>query len=225
MRDKFSELIKAGVASFCERPVGSPAPTLDPMVKAYNNLWGLLTDTHMSKLCDECYIITGTFVKSQYWERFKYCSYWGSTNIRLGSGYNSLECMVYSNGYQMAPDTYNGDYVIKLTKRPEDSRPEDSAEPGVECCGCAVPCCQNCDPCVISLGESEIPHPFKEFFTREESDAIIEAWKGGDGNAMKVLENLKDSTVIDGSRFRISADNQYMIVDEKLKIDLHASKK
>lgn len=222
MRDRFSDLINKGVAAFQEKPVGSPTPTIDPMVKAYNNLWGLLTDTHMSKLCDECYIITGTFVKSQYWERFKYCGYWGSTNIRLGSGYDSLECMVYSNGYQMTPDTYNGDYVIKLTKR------SPSTEPDTNCDGCAIPeipCCQNCDPCVISLGESEIPHPFKEFFTREESDAIIEAWKGGDCNAMKVLENLKDSTVIDGNRFRISADNQYIIVDEKLKIDLHASKK
>ena len=220
MRDRFSDLINKGVAAFQERPVGSPIPTLDPMVKAYNNLWGLLTDTHMSKLCDECYIITGTFVKSQYWEGFKYCSYYGNTNIKLGSGYCSLENMIWTNGYEMKPDTYNGDYVIKLTKRPEPS-----TEPGANCDGCVVPCCQSCDPCVTSLGESQIPHPFKEFFSNVEIAAIMEAWRGGDGNAVKVLENLKDGLAIDASRFRISADNQYIIVDEKLKINLNASKK
>ena len=221
MRDRFSEMIKKGIASFSEKPVGSPVPTLDPIVKAYNNLWGLLTDTHMSAV-EDGYIITGTFVKGPYWESFKYCSYYGNTNIKLGSGYCNLESMIYSNGYEMKPDVYNGDYVIHITKRLELE--PTTGDNGDECCG-SIPCCQCCNPCVTSLGESQIPHPFKEFFTRQESDAIIEAWKGGDCNAMKVLENLKDSVMIDGSRFRISADNQYMIVDEKLKIDLHASEK
>lgn len=221
MRDKFSELINKGVASFQERPVGSPTPTLDPMVKTYNNLWGLLTDTHMSAV-EDGYIITGTFVKSRYWDGFKYCSYYGNTNIKLGSGYCNLESMVYSNGYEMKPDIYNGDYVIRLTKRPEPSSDLEKCVGSTDCC---VPCDTTCSPCVTSLGESQIPHPFKEFFTREEITAISEAWRCGDGNAVKVLENLNDSLAIDGNRFRISADNQYMIVDEKLKIDLNASKK
>ena len=221
MRDRFSDLINKGVAAFQERPVGSPIPTLDPMVKAYNNLWGLLTDTHMSAV-EDGYIITGTFLKTQYWEGFKYASYYGSTNIRLGSGYYSLENMVYSNGYEMKPDIYNGDYVIRLTKRPE---PSTNPENCVGCADCCVPCSNVCSPCVTSLGESQIPHPFKEFFSNTETAAIMEAWRNGDGNAVKVLENLKDGLAIDASRFRISADNQYIIVDEKLKIDLNASKK
>lgn len=221
MRDRFSEMINKGVAAFQERPVGSPIPTLDPMVKAYNNLWGLLTDTHMS-VVEDGYIITGTFVKTQYWPGFTYASYYGNTNIKLGSGYYSLENMVYSNGYEMKPDTYNGDYVIHLTKRPVSSEDPNKC---IGCADCCVACGTTCAPCVTSLGESQIPHPFKEFFTPAESAAIIEAFKCGDGNAVKVLENLKESLDIDGSRFRISADNQYMIVDEKLKIDLNASKK
>ena len=217
MRDRFSDLIKKGVAAFQEKPVGSPVPTLDPMVKAYNNLWGLLTDTHMSAV-EDGYIITGTFVKSQYWERFKYCSYWGTTNIKLGSGFCSLENMVNANGYVMTPDIYNGDYVIKLTKRPEPT----TAPEGGECvgCDCAVPCCANCAPCVTSLGESQIPHPFKEFFTPEQSRAIVEGWTGED--AMKIAETLNESKELKGHSFRVSADNQYMIVDEKLKIELNA---
>lgn len=215
MRDRFSDLIKQGVASFEEKPVGSFTPTLDPMVKAYNNLWGLLTDTHMSAV-EDGYIITGTFVKTQYWEGFKYCSYYGSTNIKLGSGYSSLENMINVNGYQMSPDIYNGDYVIKITKRPEPTTSPENAE------GCCVPCCTNVDPCVTSF-ESQIPHPFKEFFTPEQSRAIVEGWNGGD--AVKIAEGLNADKDLKGHSFRVSADNQYMIVDEKLRIELNASKK
>ncbi len=217
MRDRFSEMIAAGVAAFQEKPVGTPTPCLDPMVKAYNNLWGALTDTHMSKV-EDGYIITGTFVKSRYWEGFKYCSYYGSTNIKLGSGYSSLENMVYTNGYTMTPETYNGDYVIKLVPRPET--PGTGA--GADCEGYDVPCCVNCSPCVTSLGESQIPHPFKEFFTTSQSKAIIESWEEGKGNAVKVVENLNNNKEIKNHSFRLSADNQYMIIDEKLKIDLNA---
>jgi len=218
MRDRFSEMISKGVAAFQEKPVGSPVPSLDPMVKAYNNLWGLLTDTHMSAV-EDGYIITGTFVKSRYWEGFKYCSYYGNTNIKLGSGYNTLENMVWTNGYEMKPDIYNGDYVIKLTKRPEPAAAPGTPEGGY--CDCAVPCA-TCCPCVCSFGESQIPHPFKEFFTETQSKDIVNAWKDAEGNAVKIIENLKESSEIDETRFRISADNQYMIVDEKLKIDLNA---
>ena len=212
MRDRFSEMINKGVASFCERPVGTPTPSLDPMVKTYNNLWGLLTDTHMSPV-EDGYIITGTFVKGPYWESFKYCSYYGNTNIKLGSGYSSLENMVYINGYEMKPDIYNGDYVIHLTKKSIDD-----PDSGIES---VVPCCGTCDPCVTSLGESQIPHPFKEFFTEAQSKDIINAWKDANGNAVKIIENLKESHEIDSNRFRISADNQYMIIDERLKINLN----
>lgn len=211
MRDRFSELIEKGVASFQEKPVGSLTPTLDPMVKAYNNLWGALTDTHMSAV-DDGYIITGTFVKTQYWEGFKYCYYYGSTNIRLGSGYTSLENMVYSNGYVMNPDIYNGDYVIKLTPRPANTSSE-----GDSCC---VPCCNTCDPCVTSF-ESQIPHPFKEYFTPAQSKAIAECWEEGNGDANKVVEALNSNKEIKKYNFRISADNQYMIVDECLRIKLN----
>lgn len=210
MRDRFSELIAKGVASFQEKPVGSFTPTLDPMVKAYNNLWGALTDTHMSKV-DDGYIITGTFVKTPYWERFKYSYYWGSTNIKLGSGFNSLENMISLNGYMMTPDLYNGDYVIKLTPRPEPSTAPENDE-------CVCPCSTSVDPCVISLGESQIPHPFKEFFTQEQSKTIMETFKTSEGNAVNVVEGLKE---MKDHNFRISADNQYMVVDERLGIKLN----
>lgn len=218
MRDRFSEMIKKGVASFQEKPVGAPIPTLDPMVKAYNNLWGLLTDTHMSAV-EDGYIITGSFVKTQYWDGFKYCSYYGNTNIKLGSGFYSLENMVNANGYMMTPDTYNGDYVIKLVKRPDPATVPSEGE--CACADVAIPCCTKCYPYVTSLGESQIPRPFKEFFTESQSKDIVDAWNRANGDAMKILENLKESREVDVTRFRISADNQYIIVNENLKINLN----
>lgn len=216
MRDRFSEMINKGVAAFEEKPVGSFTPTLDPMVRSYNNLWGALTDTHMSIVGDGEYIITGTFVNTPSWERFKYCSNWGTTCIKLGSGYGSLEQMVWVNGYEMKPDLYNGDYVIRITKRPEPS-PEDPNGIPVPPSDCSPVCCPVC-PCVVSLGESQIPHPFKEFFTTDQIKVICEAWGGG--VAEKVAAALNENKELKGHSFRVSADSQYMIVDEKMKINL-----
>lgn len=218
MRNRFSELIEKGVASFEEKPVGSPIPTLDPMVKTYNNLWGALTDTHMSKV-DDGYIITGTFVKTPYWERFKYCSFWGSTNIKLGSGYNSLEQMIRINGYKMTPCDYNGDYVIKISKA-DDAPETESPVPGEECCDICVPCSSGC-PVTYSLGESQIPHPFKEYFTEAQSRDIFIAWEDAKGDANKIIENLKSSREVDESKLAISSDNQYLLVNENVKIKLN----
>ena len=213
MRDKFSELIAAGVASFQEKPVGTPTPCLDPIVKLYNNVWGVLTDTHMSKT-PEGYIITGTFVASPHWDSFKYCSFRGNTNIKLASGFYSLEHMVSSFGFQMVPDLYNGDNAIKLV-------PRTSPDPvvGGECDACCCPCAACC-PVAYTTSESSNPHPLREVFTPEQEKALREAWEDAKGDAWKILEGIKSSRVLDESKFRISADNEYLIVGEQIKIKL-----
>lgn len=215
MRDRFSELIAAGVASFEEREVGTPTPCLDPIVKTYNNLWGLLTDTHMSKI-DAGYIITGTFIDSPYWDRFFYACNWGSTCFKLGSGFPSLESMINAYGYRVQREVYNGDSALRLVpvEVDDDTKPDS---------GTAVPGCVMCNPIcpvVVTTAESEIPHPFKEFFTEEQSKDIANAWSDAEGKAEKIIENLKSSRTINADIFRLSADGQYMLVDEKIKIKL-----
>lgn len=204
MRDKFSELIAAGVASFQEKPIGNEVPTLDPMVKLYNGLWGLLTDTHMSKV-DDGYIITGTFIYTKYWEGFKYCSFYGSTNIKLGSGYPSLDNMITSYGYKMMPDIYNSDKVIKLVPLTDEEMLNR---------GCPTVC-----PCDCRVGESKIPHPMKEFLNETQLLEFKNAWEAGEGNAYKVVENLRQAKSFNGSKFRVSADQKY-ILDEIIKFEL-----
>lgn len=210
MRDRFSELIAAGVASFQEKPIGTDIPCLDPLVRMYNNVWGLLTDTHMS-FADDSYIITGTFIDSPYWERFFYACNWGTTCFKLGSGFYSLENMISNYGYRVEKDVYNGDHVLRLVKR------DDAAAAPEE--GTCVACSPMC-PVVVTTAESEIPHPLKEFFTEAQINDIKNAWNDAAGNAVKIVENLKTSRIVDASKFHISADNQYMVVGERLKIKL-----
>jgi len=211
MRDKFSELIAAGVASFEEKPIGSPVPELDPMVRLYNGLWGLLTDTHMSKV-EDGYIITGRFVQLPLWNSFIYSGCWGTTNIKLGSGYYSLDDMVRKNGYCMVPDIYNGDNIIRLKPCPE---PESAA------CPCGMEC-----PVCCSVGESNIPHPLSDVFSREQINEFVVAWIDAKGDANKIIENLQTTKTLDGSKFRISSDNKYLVGEgnKTIKFELnHAS--
>lgn len=219
MRDKFTELINAGVASFKHEPV-APAVSdpLDTMVRLYNGCWGALSDTHMSRV-DGGYIITGTFVKSDAWNRFKYANCWGSTNIKLGSGYCSLDHMVWTFGYEMKPDIYNGDNVIRLVPRAEG----DASAPAAEECpatGCVCPCA--CAPAgYYTTCESQIPQPIGQLFNSAEKAAFVEAWVDARGDAKVLIENLNNSKVLDGSKFRLSTDGEYLIAAESYKIKLN----
>ena len=201
MRDKFSELIKKGVAAFNPKPVAGSIPELDPMCKTYNAVWGLLTDTHMSKV-DDGYIITGTFTQSTYWDRFKYSCFWGTTDIKLASGYSSLDAMVAKNMYTMVPDLYNGDRVMRL--KPVEVPP--AGAEGSNCCGCCADC-----PVCCSVGESLIPHPLSDVFSGEQIVEFNNAWVDAKGDANKIIENLQKSKILDGSKFYISSDRKYLI--------------
>lgn len=201
MRDKFSELIAKGVAVFNPKPVAGSTPELDPMCKTYNAVWGLLSDTHMSKI-EDGYIITGTFTQSPVWDNFKYSTFWGSTNIKLASGYSSLDAMVAKNSFTMVPDLYNGDRVMRL--KPVEVPP--NAENGCGCCGCCTDC-----PVCCSVGESKIPHPLSDVFSHDQIVEFKTAWVDAKGDANKIVENLQSSKVLDGSKFYISSDQKYLV--------------
>ena len=139
MRSKFSELIAAGIASFEHEPLGNEIPCTDPICRAYNNIWGVLTDTHMSCV-DGCRFISGTFVSKPEWDDFLYAPFWGGCTFK-GTGYCCLACFLSANHLCPCNGVRNGQQVICL-------------EP-CECdCACA-------DPKVTSYttSESKIPQP------------------------------------------------------------------
>ena len=78
MRDKFSELIDKGVASFNYVPLTGNVPEQDPVCRAYNNIFSIPTDTHMSCLEDGRRVITGHMIKTDDWNKFINSTCWGA---------------------------------------------------------------------------------------------------------------------------------------------------
>lgn len=127
MRNRFSELVNQGVASFQHQAVAPETPTTGPICRTYNSLWGALTDTHMSYVNGEN-IITGTFVGDpQNWTKLLYAGNWGGCNI-CQSGFCSLADFLSSCGMQAVYTPINGQPALKLVQ-------VDRQEPckGMEC--------------------------------------------------------------------------------------------
>ena len=70
MRDKFSELIKQGVAEFNYTPISKNVPEADPICRMYNNIFSIPTDTHMSITDNGDRVITGHMINTANWENF-----------------------------------------------------------------------------------------------------------------------------------------------------------
>lgn len=111
--NRFKDLVAAGIAPGSYQMDTQPdKPTLDPIVRHYNNYWGLISDTHCS-LKDGVYIITGQLVQqpdrfnalisNYYWQAmvFPNRSTWTDvmTNMGLTGEYqtiNGVLCYVMS---------------------------------------------------------------------------------------------------------------------------------
>ena len=86
MRDKFSELINQGVAKFEYTPTIGSIPEQDPVCRAYNNIFSIPSDTHMSCLPDGNRVITGHMINTPKWESFVCSPFWGAVDFRT-TGY------------------------------------------------------------------------------------------------------------------------------------------
>lgn len=89
MRNKFTDLVNAGVASFNPEPIAPDTAGSLNISRTYNNIWGVLTDTHMSYVDGRC-IITGTLLSDP--DKFcKLCcsTSWGGMVFKT-TGWTSL---------------------------------------------------------------------------------------------------------------------------------------
>lgn len=125
--DKFSELIKNGVAAFNHQTIAPEIPVVCPLCRTYNNTFGAATDTHMSPLEDGTWIITGHIISDhKKFDRFLWASTYAGVNFDH-SGYNSLTQMMYQNHLAGRYDVVNGDNVYILynadTDGPRDIKP------------------------------------------------------------------------------------------------------
>ena len=135
--DKFTELIKKGVASFCHEPIINDEPQ-DQFARMWNNVFSIPSDTHCSKIGDE-YIITGHIISDP--RRFgRFLCHWGETGaidytpaFGCTDKYISPASYISSNGLEGHYDVRNGDNVYVLKKR-------EIKEP-VCALGCPNQCC------------------------------------------------------------------------------------
>ena len=76
----FSDLIKNNIAPspYKTNVIGNELTENDRFVINYNNIWGVVTDTHMSKGDDGNYYITGQLFRSrEKTEQFLHAWSWG----------------------------------------------------------------------------------------------------------------------------------------------------
>ena len=110
MRNKFSELVNNGVASFNYKPLAPEMPEADPICKAYNNIYSMALDTHMS-MVDGVRVITGHNVADlKKWNEFCFSSKWGGYDFTT-SGTGSLQNYLHSAGLCTRVGSLNNDIV------------------------------------------------------------------------------------------------------------------
>lgn len=120
MRDKFSDLINQGIAparyqDFTKEEPSSLASIDDNMIITYNNYWGVITDTHMSRKGDDI-VITGSLLRSEHkTNRLMDSGLWGDIQLdRIVSGVYNLSGFLNAYGYTWYRDILNGDWVVKI---------------------------------------------------------------------------------------------------------------
>ena len=112
----FTDLIKKGVAPSPYKTdiIGNEMPDLDRFIVNYNNIWGCISDTHMSKGDDGRYYITGQlFRNAKQTTQFVYAITWGNYQFCHSSvGANCLAQYCENNGKYLTHEIVNGDNVL-----------------------------------------------------------------------------------------------------------------
>lgn len=106
MRNKFSEMVAAGIATFQYQPILPETPEIDPICIEYNNIYGPALDTHMS-IINGVRVITGHNIAiDEKWNSFCMSEKWGGYNMNT-----ALNTFLYSNGLCSRLGTLNGNIV------------------------------------------------------------------------------------------------------------------
>lgn len=166
--NKFSELIAAGVAEFNYTPIAQSTPNQCPICRAYNNVYSLANDTHMSMLEDGRYVITGHAIRNKReFDNFLCSRYWGAMNF-IDSGMNAPSEFFRKNFLFGHYDVLNGDDVYILDQLSQEEWEMQTS---------SVTTCPDQTECV----GSSIPESLRSITT--------------DGNASHIYECFKQSNI------------------------------
>lgn len=122
----FSDLIKSGIAPapYKTNIVTNDFESLDRFVINYNNIWGMISDTHMSKGEDGNYYITGQlFRDKEKTTNFLYAWNWGGYQFKNSSvGISSLYDYLRRNYKTVSHEIVNGDDVLVVRDFTKEQR-------------------------------------------------------------------------------------------------------
>lgn len=120
----FSDLIKKGVAPSPYKTNVIGPETSDRFIINYNNIWGIISDTHMSKGEDGNYYITGQLFKNrEKTQNFLYAYMWGGYCFKDSSlKCNSLFNYCQSNYKTVSHEIVNGDDVLVLREFTDEQK-------------------------------------------------------------------------------------------------------
>lgn len=179
MRDKFSELIKQGVAEFKYTNISKDIPEQDPVCRMYNNIFSIPSDTHMSCLEDGRRVITGHMINTNNWDKFLMSCCWGAVNF-ITSGTWSVYDFLYRHNLEGRIGTLNGDVVYFVTPIPEEKR---KAQMNAQ----------------VVTNESNIPMPITTLTTTGDMMHIKECFDCDD--VRETVRRMNESTRVKGNNW------------------------
>lgn len=119
MRNKFSELIKSGIASFNYTPLAHETPCSDLICIEYNNVFGPAMGTRMTMLEDGTRLITGHKVKNEEeFTSFARSSRWNGVDFTR-ENYNCLNEFLCLNNLTYKHTIVNGELSIAVVEYQE----------------------------------------------------------------------------------------------------------
>ena len=184
MRDRFSELIKQGVASFKSVPVGDALPNTDPICRQWNNIFSIPSNTHMH-MVDGQRIITGRMVNiTQDFEKFLISPFWGAVSYR-SCGYWCPSDFLYKQGLKGEYGTANGEqcYLVYSSDEPV-----------------SLPSAINA---YITMG-NKIPQPIAQLVNNRDANKLKECFQE---NLNKTAQNMNESLYVKGNNWIVKGNN------------------
>lgn len=201
MRNKFTELIEQGVASFNYTPIAPEMPEQDIVCRMYNNIWSIPSDTHMHLDPNTGHrYITGHMVGiTEKWNQFVCACNWGAVNFRT-TGYWSLCDFLQKNGLSGNFSVLNGDNVYLVTPITADEM------------GAAV----GCPNCVVTT-ESKMPAQIS-ILTNDNNPLRIKECYKGKSNLYEVCEALNESIYVKGNNWTVNGNNIVCPIGNKVYV-------
>lgn len=171
----------------------------DPIVVAYNNTYGMPTDTRMGRTEDGRLIITGHMIETPNWEKFICSRFWGGVDLKC-----PLVCFLGKNHLRLVDMIpLNGEIVALI----EDCN---CMGDDCDCCPCKCPSC-------YTTCESKIPRNIIDITTDKDINHVTECFQKSK-TYVEVAEKLNDSLYIKGSQWYSANEHIYGIFNDEVVI-------